>query len=275
MWGGMLSQVAALALVLAVLGVYGVVSYSVSQRTHEIGIRMAVGAGRGRVIGMVLGDGLRLALAAAALGLVAAAVLTRSMSQLLYGVGPLDPLTLAGCAATLVLVALAGERRTGLARHAHRPGSRSAGGVAGRPSTLLWTFDRSTPSRSYRMSIAGGSRWADAGRRCSKGRSKVREDYTATGAPSPCAVPPLEVQARTGVAAHQRSTSAVQLRTTVSGCSLATTSGTTARNRFPSAATSKLLQAWPFSAKSVTGVPSSRAPVVRTGTATSSRSAET
>ncbi len=106
MWGGMLSQVAALALVLAVLGVYGVVSYSVSQRTHEIGIRMAVGAGRGRVIGMVLGDGLRLALAAAVLGLVAAAVLTRSMSQLLYGVGALDPMTLAGCAGTLVLVAL-------------------------------------------------------------------------------------------------------------------------------------------------------------------------
>ncbi|RPJ50605.1 MAG: FtsX-like permease family protein, partial [Methanobacteriota archaeon] len=106
MWGRMLSQVATLALVLAVLGVYGVVSYSVSQRTHEIGIRMALGAGRGRVIGMVLGDGLRLASSAAVLGLVAAAALTRSMSQLLYGVGALDPLTLAGCAGTLVLVAL-------------------------------------------------------------------------------------------------------------------------------------------------------------------------
>jgi putative ABC transport system permease protein len=107
MWGGMLSQLAGLALVLAVLGVYGVVSYSVSQRTHEIGIRMAVGAGRGRVLRMVLGDGLRLALSAAALGLVAAAVLTRSMSQLLYGIGALDPLTLAGCASALVFVALA------------------------------------------------------------------------------------------------------------------------------------------------------------------------
>ena len=67
---------------------------------------MAVGAGRGRLIGMVLGDGLRLALRAAALGLAGAVVLTRSMSQLLYGVDALDPLTLGGCAAALVLVAL-------------------------------------------------------------------------------------------------------------------------------------------------------------------------
>jgi ABC-type antimicrobial peptide transport system permease subunit len=103
----MLSQVAGLALVLAVLGVYGVVSYSVSQRTREIGIRIAIGAGRGRVMRMVLGDGLRLSLAAAALGLVAAAALTRSMSQLLHGVGALDPLTFLGCASALVLVALA------------------------------------------------------------------------------------------------------------------------------------------------------------------------
>jgi putative ABC transport system permease protein len=107
MWGGLLSQVAGLALLLAVLGVYGVVSYSVSQRTHEIGIRMAVGAGRGRVVGMVLGDGLRLALWAAGLGLLAAAVFTRSMARLLYGVGALDPPTLLGCASALVLVALA------------------------------------------------------------------------------------------------------------------------------------------------------------------------
>jgi putative ABC transport system permease protein len=107
MWGGLLSQIAALALVLAVLGVYGVVSYSVSQRTQEIGIRMAMGAGRGRVIGMILGDGLRLSIWAAGLGLAAAVVLTRSMSRLLYGVGALDLPTLAGCSSALVLVALA------------------------------------------------------------------------------------------------------------------------------------------------------------------------
>jgi putative ABC transport system permease protein len=106
MWGQMLSEVAALALVLAVLGVYGVVSYSVSQRTHEIGIRMAVGADRGRVLRLVLGDGLRLALQAAALGLLGALVLTRSLSRLLYGVGALDPVTFAACSLALVLVAL-------------------------------------------------------------------------------------------------------------------------------------------------------------------------
>jgi putative ABC transport system permease protein len=106
MWGQMLSEVAALALLLAVLGVYGVVSYSVSQRTHEIGIRMALGADRGRVLRLVLGDGLRLALQAAALGLLGALLLTRSLSRLLYGVGALDPVTFAACSLALVLVAL-------------------------------------------------------------------------------------------------------------------------------------------------------------------------
>jgi putative ABC transport system permease protein len=105
-WGRMLAEIAVLALVLAVLGVYGVVSYSVSQRTHEIGIRMAVGASRGRVLRLVLGDGFRLALQAAALGLLAAVAMTRSLSRLLYGVGALDPVTLVGCTAVLVLVAL-------------------------------------------------------------------------------------------------------------------------------------------------------------------------
>jgi putative ABC transport system permease protein len=105
-WGRMLSDVAVLALILAVLGVYGVVSYSVSQRTHEIGIRMAVGAGRGRVLRLVLGDGVRLALQAAALGLLGALAMTRSLARLLYGVGALDPVTLVGCTGALVLVAV-------------------------------------------------------------------------------------------------------------------------------------------------------------------------
>ena len=91
---------------------------------------MAVGAERRRGLRLVLGDGLRLAVQAAALGLVAAAVLTRSMSQLLYGVGALDPLTLAGCAVTLVLVALW--------RAPHRPG-------AARASTRWWPCAPSDP----------------------------------------------------------------------------------------------------------------------------------
>jgi putative ABC transport system permease protein len=107
MWGRMLSQVAALAVLLAVLGVYGVVAYSVSQRAHEIGIRVAVGASRGEILRLVLGDGLRLAAQAVAVGLLGAVFLTRSLAGLLYGVGALDPATLAGCAVALVLAALA------------------------------------------------------------------------------------------------------------------------------------------------------------------------
>jgi ABC-type antimicrobial peptide transport system permease subunit len=89
-----------------VLGVYGVVSYSVSQRVHEVGIRMALGADRRRVVRLVLGDGLRLALRAAALGLVGALVLMRPLSRLLYGVGTLDPATFLACSAALVSVAV-------------------------------------------------------------------------------------------------------------------------------------------------------------------------
>ncbi|HSD67870.1 MAG TPA: ABC transporter permease [Vicinamibacteria bacterium] len=107
MWGQMLSHVAALAVILAVLGVYGVVAYSVSQRGHEIGIRVAVGATRREILCLVLGDGLRLATQAVVVGLVAAALVTRSLSSLLYGVGALDPATLTGCALALVLAAVA------------------------------------------------------------------------------------------------------------------------------------------------------------------------
>lgn len=93
------------ALALAVTGVYGVMSYAVARRTHEIGVRVALGAQRWDVIGLVLGRGMKLALAGVAAGLLAALASTRLMSGLLYGVSPNDPLTLIAVSALLVAVA--------------------------------------------------------------------------------------------------------------------------------------------------------------------------
>jgi predicted permease len=97
---------AALALVMSCVGIYGVISYLAGQRTHEIGIRMALGAERRDVLWMVLGDGAKMALVGVAIGLVAALGLTRLMANMLFGVGARDPLTLAGVAFLLTLVAL-------------------------------------------------------------------------------------------------------------------------------------------------------------------------
>jgi predicted permease len=97
---------AGLALLLASLGIYGVISYAVGQRTAEIGIRMALGAKRADVLGMVLTRGIKLALFGIALGLVAALAATRLMAHLLYGVSPTDPLTFAAVAAGLLAVAM-------------------------------------------------------------------------------------------------------------------------------------------------------------------------
>jgi putative ABC transport system permease protein len=118
LWSRMLAAVAVFALLLAALGVYGVVSYAVSQRTHELGVRIAVGAGRGDVLRLVLGQGLRLSLGAAAVGLVGSIALSGTLSGLLYGVDPLDPATLLGCTGLLALVALAAS--CGPARRATR-----------------------------------------------------------------------------------------------------------------------------------------------------------
>ena len=94
------------ALLLAGLGIYGVISFLVSERTHEIGIRLALGAQRRNILHMILRQGLGLAIAGAAVGLVGALIVSRLMAGLLYGVRPADPLTFAGVALLLLGVAL-------------------------------------------------------------------------------------------------------------------------------------------------------------------------
>jgi putative ABC transport system permease protein len=102
----LLGAFAALALALAAVGLYGVVSYSVAQRRQELGVRMALGASARRVLGLVIGQGLRPALAGAVIGLAGAVFLTRLMSGMLFGVAPGDPLTMLAVACVLTAVAL-------------------------------------------------------------------------------------------------------------------------------------------------------------------------
>src|SRR5205823_386795 len=97
----------ALALVLACIGIYGITAYSVSQRTNEIGIRMALGAEPGRVLRMVLGEASWLAAIGVVVGLGGALAVGRLIGTMLYGLKPWDPATLAGSAGLLLAVALA------------------------------------------------------------------------------------------------------------------------------------------------------------------------
>jgi putative ABC transport system permease protein len=94
------------ALLLAGMGIYGVISYIVSERTHEIGIRLALGAQSRNILRMVLRQGLGLAIGGAAVGLACALVVSRLIAGALYGVTPTDPLTFAGVALLLIGVAL-------------------------------------------------------------------------------------------------------------------------------------------------------------------------
>jgi ABC-type antimicrobial peptide transport system permease subunit len=102
----MLGAASGIALLLGLVGIYGVISYVVSQRTREIGVRMALGASRGTVRGMVVRRGLLLSGGGVLLGLIAAGPLSRLMRSLLYGVSPIDPITYLAVGVSLIAVAV-------------------------------------------------------------------------------------------------------------------------------------------------------------------------
>ncbi|MGC2657732.1 MAG: ABC transporter permease [Bryobacteraceae bacterium] len=102
----MLSSAGTMALLLGILGLYGVIAYSVSQRTHELGIRMALGAQRGDVLKLVLTQGIALTLIGVIIGIACASILTHSLSSVLYGVRQDDPLTFVAASILLITVAL-------------------------------------------------------------------------------------------------------------------------------------------------------------------------
>jgi len=102
----LLSAFAALALLLSCMGIYGLISYLVAQRTHEIGVRVALGAFRGDVLWLILSHGIKMTIIGIAIGLAGAFGLTRLLSSLLFGVSATDPLTFGGAAILLILIGL-------------------------------------------------------------------------------------------------------------------------------------------------------------------------
>ena len=126
----LLSLFSILALLLSAIGIYGVISYLAGQRTHEIGIRLALGASRRDVLRMVLNDAMRITLVGVAVGLVVAFALTRLLAKMIYGVSATDPFTFVGVALLLTGVALLACYLPGAPRHA----GRSDGGFALRVS---------------------------------------------------------------------------------------------------------------------------------------------
>lgn len=102
----LLGTLGALAFLLTAVGLYGVISYTVVQRTREMGIRLALGADRTAILGMIVKNGMLLACAGALIGLTAAFLLTRLMASLLFGVGPKDPVTFVCVPIALLAVAI-------------------------------------------------------------------------------------------------------------------------------------------------------------------------
>ena len=105
MW--LLASFGALAMILAAVGIYGVMNYAVLQRTREIGIRMSLGAGHSEILQMVMSQGMRQALAGILTGIAAAVLLSRLMVQMLFGVQPTDLFTFIGVSGMFILTALA------------------------------------------------------------------------------------------------------------------------------------------------------------------------
>ncbi|MGH9392746.1 MAG: FtsX-like permease family protein, partial [Terriglobales bacterium] len=96
-----------LGLFMALIGVYGVIAYSASQRTHEIGVRMALGADRSQILGLIVRQGVVVTAAGIGIGLALAAMLAQALSSLLFGLRPLDPLTFGTATLLISAVALA------------------------------------------------------------------------------------------------------------------------------------------------------------------------
>jgi ABC-type antimicrobial peptide transport system permease subunit len=102
----LLSLFGLLALGLASIGLYGIMAYSVNQRKREIGLRMALGAARASVLGLILKEGMSLVLTGIVIGFISALLVGRLLTRMLYGVSPSDPISVAGAAVTLCVIAL-------------------------------------------------------------------------------------------------------------------------------------------------------------------------